>query len=140
MARCHYCEEKATERCGICGLAICETHKHAVNRWHNVFHARWICEGCYQAKERKRKYVLAPVLVVFAFLIARSMKVEWGLREPTTWGYFLALASVALGVLGAAAVYHGITRSKKFKTWLYRLLGAAALWSALYLIYRGMCG
>lgn len=137
MAKCYFCPETATEKCGLCFVPVCDQHKHRVNRWHNAFHASWICEDCYRIKEKKRKIVLVPFLLIFICLIAASMDVRWGLAEPSMWLYFFALATVLLAVVGAGTVYQLlIIRSSASRTWLYRLLAAAGLWGFFYLVYR----
>jgi len=136
MAKCFYCEETATLNCGLCFVPICDEHKHAVNRWHNAFHASWICEGCYQLKERKRKIVLVPIAVIFAFFIAKSMDVQWGFTEPSMWGYFFALATVVVAVMGAGAAYQLIMRPAKKRIQGYKLLAAVLVWAVLFLLYR----
>ena len=136
MAKCYYCPETATQNCGICFTPVCDRHKHPVSRWHNPYHASWICQSCYQQKERKRIFVLVPVVAAFAVLIAASMKVQWGLAEPGMWAYFSALAAVLVVVLAAGTLYKLFTRSSEIKVWIYRLLAAALLWTVLFLAYR----
>lgn len=140
MAKCFFCDEKATLNCGICQTLMCDKHKHAVNRWHNVYHARWICESCYQQREKKRKIILPPILLVLAVLIGKSMEVRWGLNEPSMWFYFLALSGVALGVTGVSVIFHLVTRSAGLKTQLYRLVIAAIVFSLFLFVYRIVSG
>lgn len=135
MQDCYFCHEPAAGRCGVCNTPACSRHLHAVNRWHNVFHARQICEGCFLAKERKRKYVLIPLVLLFALLIAKSMGVKWGLAEPSTWSYFFALSSVALGVTGISTVYNAITRSGKALNLLKWFLAVLPAWIVFYSLY-----
>lgn len=140
MAKCSFCDEKAQDFCAICQSPACKRHQHPVDRWHNVFHARWICESCYQAKERRRKIVVVPILAMFAYLIAKTMNIQWGIKEPSLWAYFLAIASLALGVIGFAALYHTIVRSGKAQTWFVRLLPVLIVWVAIYLTLRKLGG
>lgn len=140
MAKCCFCDEQAQGNCAICQTPTCEHHKHPVNRWHNVFHARWICEKCYQAKERRRKIVVVPIIFMFVYLIAKTMDIKWGIKEPSLWIYFWALASVALGVLGFAAIYHTVVRSGKARMWLIWLLPALIFWAVIYLILKILGG
>lgn len=140
MAKCHYCQEKATERCGICRVPVCDEHKYATNRWHNPYHARWMCKSCYEQKEKKRKVVLVPVVLLFFFFIAKSMDVKWGFFEPSTWLYFFALSCVLLGVSGAATVYNLMYRTKKRKLWVMRSLAVFIVWLILYFVSNHIFG
>lgn len=136
MAKCFFCDEKAEGFCAICQTPACKQHQHPVDRWHNVFHARWICEGCYQAKEKRRKVVLVPLLILFAFLIAKTMDITWGIKEPSLWTYLWAMASLALGVFGFATLYHTVTRSGKTRTWVLRMVPILIIWVVIYMILK----
>lgn len=134
MARCYACEQTATKVCGMCETPVCDNHARPVNRWHNVFHARWICDYCYSEKQKKRKYVLIPVLALCAYLIANSMKIRWGLFEPSMWEYFFALGTLGFSTIGFATAYHVVMRTGKGRLWLVRLLPVFAVWLLLYLL------
>lgn len=137
MARCCACKETATKICGICEAPLCDSHAHPVNRWHNAYHARWICEHCYTAKQKRRKYVLLPILLIFIFLVAKSINVQWGLQQPSMWEFFFALGSLSFGTIGLAAAYHLVMRTGQGLLWLKRLLPLFAAWILLYfLAYR----
>jgi hypothetical protein len=138
MAKCSFCDDKAEGFCPICQSPACELHKHPVNRWHNVFHARWICERCYQAKEKKRRIVLVPLLALFAYLIAATMDITWGIKEPSFWAYLWAMASLALGVVGYTFLYHTLARTGKARKWLLRFLPVLLVWIVIFLIQRSL--
>lgn len=136
MAKCSFCNKKCTTICGICERPMCDDHKHPVNRWHNAFHARWICESCYQAKEKRRKIVLVPILLLSAISIASTMDITWGLKEVSMWNYFLALADLALGIFTVALFYNIITRTEKRMLWLKRTIPVIILWLIIFGITR----
>lgn len=140
LVKCHYCDEPATANCLICGAPACDKHQHKVSRWHNVYHATWICEGCYQAKNNRRKYVLIPILIISAYFIAASMNVIWGISEPSMWLFFFAAAASAVVVFGMAAVYHIAARTGKAKKWMIYLIPSLVLSGLAYFIHNTLKG
>ena len=137
MARCYACKTPATQVCGICEAPVCDKHAHPVNRWHNVYHARYLCEHCYSVKQRRRKYILIPTVSILIFFIAKSMNIQWGLQQPSMWEFFFALCSLGFGTIGFATAYHTVMRTGQGMVWLKRLLPVLAVWVILYfLAYR----
>lgn len=140
MAKCFYCDEPAAGSCLVCGTPTCKKHQYPVSRWHNVYHASWICEGCYQAKEKKRKYVLIPVLLISAYVIAASMNVIWGIKEPSMWMFFAVAVGVAVIVFAIASIYHAIAKTGKAKKWLFYFLPFLVIWAIIYFVYKSLAG
>ena len=134
MGKCYFCEKANTTICGMCETSICDEHKHPVNRWHNVYHARWICQSCYKQRQKKKKYVLVPMLTLFALILYSTMNVQLGLKEPSLWNFLLAVVSVPAGVLGFSGLYHLITLSGQSRKHLILFLPFLLLWIIIYLI------
>ena len=126
--KCKFCDQESTKICGFCEAPICDQHMHPLDRWHNVYHARWICPDCYQQRQRKKKYVIVPLMLFFAILLYFTMNVQFGLNQPSLWQYLLAIVTLPTFVLGFGTFYHLITRSPLSAKLLKMFLPLLVLW------------